>query len=56
VKRVYHMTEDQALDYLAAKSLELRIIDKERGRETVLNQFLIRRFFVQGSNPNKRSP
>jgi trans-feruloyl-CoA hydratase/vanillin synthase len=55
VKRVYHMTEEQALDYLAAKSLELRVTDKERGRDTALNQFLDQKIFRPGLEPYKRS-
>jgi feruloyl-CoA hydratase/lyase len=56
VKRVYHMTEDQALDYLAAKSLELRVTDEERGRDTALHQFLDQKSFRPGLEPYKRSP
>ena len=33
VKNVRNMSDDAALDYLAAKSLELRFLDREKGRE-----------------------
>jgi trans-feruloyl-CoA hydratase/vanillin synthase len=40
VKLVPTMGDDAALDYLAAKSIELRFVDREGGREKGMSQFL----------------
>jgi trans-feruloyl-CoA hydratase/vanillin synthase len=48
IKSVRHMTEDQAVDYLAAKTAELRFLDAERGRDTAMGQFLDKKSFRPG--------
>jgi feruloyl-CoA hydratase/lyase len=40
IKNVRNMGDDAALDYLSAKSLELRFVDREGGREKGMSQFL----------------
>ena len=40
VKNVRDMSDEAALDYLNAKTLELRFVDREGGREQGLKQFL----------------
>lgn len=54
LKNTRHLTEDQALDYLAAKSAELGHIDNERGREKALNQFLDDKSYRPGFGPYDR--
>jgi trans-feruloyl-CoA hydratase/vanillin synthase len=54
VKNVRNMGDDAALDYLAAKSLELRYLDREGGREQGMKQFLDDKTYRPGLNPYNR--
>ena len=46
--------DDAALDYLAAKSTELRYLDREGGREQGMKQFLDDKTYRPGLNPYNR--
>ena len=54
VKNVRNMGDDAALDYLAAKSIELRFLDREGGREQGMKQFLDEKTYRPGLNPYNR--
>jgi trans-feruloyl-CoA hydratase/vanillin synthase len=54
VKHVRSMSEEAALDYLAAKSIELRFVDREKGRERGLSQFLDEKTYRPGLQPYGR--
>jgi feruloyl-CoA hydratase/lyase len=54
VKNVRNMGDDAALDYLAAKSIELRFLDREGGREQGMRQFLDEKTYRPGLNPYNR--
>jgi feruloyl-CoA hydratase/lyase len=54
VKNVRSMSEEAALDYLAAKSLELRFVDREKGRERGMSQFLDEKTYRPGLQPYGR--
>ena len=55
VKNVRNMGEEAALDYLAAKSIELRFLDREGGREQGMKQFLDEKTYRPGLNPYSRT-
>jgi trans-feruloyl-CoA hydratase/vanillin synthase len=50
------MGDDAALDYLAAKSIELRFVDREGGREQGLKQFLDDKTYRPGLGAYQRPP
>lgn len=54
VKNVRNMSDDAAVDYLAAKSLELRFLDSEKGREKGMSQFLDEKTYRPGIQPYNR--
>ena len=54
VKNVRTMGDDAALDYLAAKALELRFLDREGGREKGMSQFLDEKTYRPGFQPYNR--
>jgi trans-feruloyl-CoA hydratase/vanillin synthase len=54
VKNVRNMSDDAALDYLAAKSIELRFLDREKGRDKGLSQFLDEKTYRPGIQPYSR--
>ena len=54
VKNVRNMSDDAAVDYLAAKSLELRFLDQEKGREKGMSQFLDEKTYRPGIQPYNR--
>src|SRR5215470_20124945 len=54
VKHVRSMSEEAALDYLAAKSIELRFVDREKGRERGMRQFLDEKTYRPGLQPYGR--
>ena len=43
-----------AVDYLAAKSIELRFLDREKGREKGMSQFLDEKTYRPGIQPSNR--
>ena len=54
VKNVRNMSDDAALDYLAAKSIELRFLDREKGRDKGMSQFLDEKTYRPGIQPYSR--
>jgi hypothetical protein len=48
IKNVRQMGDDAALDYLAAKSIELRFLDREGGRDQGMKQFLDEKSYRPG--------
>jgi trans-feruloyl-CoA hydratase/vanillin synthase len=54
VKNVRNMASDVAVDYLAAKSIELRFLDREGGREQGMKQFLDDKTYRPGHQPYAR--
>ena len=54
VKNVRNMSDDAAVDYLAAKSIELRFLDREKGREKGMSQFLDEKTYRPGIQPYNR--
>ena len=54
VKSVRDIPVDAASDYLAAKSLELRFIDSEQGRQQGMSQFLDEKTYRPGLQPYQR--
>jgi trans-feruloyl-CoA hydratase/vanillin synthase len=48
------MGDDAALDYLQAKSIELRFLDQEKGRDKGLSQFLDDKTYRPGIGPYAR--
>jgi trans-feruloyl-CoA hydratase/vanillin synthase len=56
IKNVRDMGDDAALDYLAAKSIELRFVDREGGREQGLKQFLDDKTYRPGLGAYQRPP
>ena len=55
VKTVRHMSETQALDYLGAKSLEMKALDVKDGRGRALHQFLDQKSYRPGLKPYDRT-
>ena len=54
LRSVRGMTQDQAMDYLEAKSNALKFIDPEKGREKAMRQFLDEKVFKPGLGEFKR--
>jgi trans-feruloyl-CoA hydratase/vanillin synthase len=54
VKNVRNVPHEQAADYLQAKSLELRFVDREKGREKGMSQFLDDKSYRPGYGPYAR--
>ena len=54
IKAVREIPVDAASDYLAAKSLELRFIDGEQGRQLGMSQFLDQKTYRPGLQPYAR--
>jgi trans-feruloyl-CoA hydratase/vanillin synthase len=54
IKAVRSIPEAQAVDYLAAKSTELRALDREKGREKGMSQFLDEKSYRPGHGPYRR--
>ena len=54
IKAVREIPVDAASDYLAAKSLELRFIDSEQGRQLGMSQFLDQKTYRPGLQPYAR--
>jgi trans-feruloyl-CoA hydratase/vanillin synthase len=54
VKNVRNMSDDAAVDYLAAKSIELRFLDREKGRDKGMSQFLDEKTYRPGIQPYSR--
>jgi feruloyl-CoA hydratase/lyase len=54
VKHVRSVPHEQAADYLQAKSQELRFIDREKGREKGMSQFLDDKSYRPGYGPYAR--
>jgi trans-feruloyl-CoA hydratase/vanillin synthase len=54
IKAVRNIPEAQAVDYLAAKSIELRALDKEKGRDKGMSQFLDEKSYRPGHGPYRR--
>ncbi len=54
IRAVRHMTVDEAQDYLRAKSDALKYIDKEKGREHGMSQFLDDKSYRPGFGPYER--
>jgi trans-feruloyl-CoA hydratase/vanillin synthase len=54
IKHVRDMGDDAALDYLAAKSIELRFLDREGGREQGMKQFLDEKTYRPGLGAYQR--
>jgi trans-feruloyl-CoA hydratase/vanillin synthase len=54
IKAVRNIPEDQAVDYLAAKSNELRAADSEKGRDKGMSQFLDEKSYRPGHGPYRR--
>jgi len=54
IKAVREIPADAAADYLAAKSLELRFIDSEQGRQLGMSQFLDDKTYRPGLQPYQR--
>ena len=54
VKNVRQMGDEAALDYLQAKSLELRFVDREGGREKGMKQFLDEKTYRPGLGAYQR--
>lgn len=54
IRAVRHMTVDQAQDYLRAKSDALKHVDKEKGREHGMSQFLDDKSYRPGFGPYQR--
>ena len=55
VKNVRSIPHEQAADYLQAKSQELRFVDREKGREAGMSQFLDDKSYRPGYGPYARS-
>lgn len=55
IKQVRGMSDRQAIDYLAAKTSELRARDAEAGRQAAMKQFLDEKVFRPGLEPYKRA-
>jgi len=55
VKNVRAVPHEQAADYLQAKSQELRFLDREKGREKGMSQFLDDKTYRPGYGPHARS-
>ena len=49
------MSEAPAVDYLAAKSFELRFLDAEKGRQEGMSQFLDDKTYRPGLGPYQRT-
>ena len=54
LRSVRGMSQDQAMDYLEAKSNALKFIDPEKGREKAMRQFLDEKVFKPGLGEFKR--
>ena len=54
VRSVRGMTQDQAMDYLNAKSDALKFVDPEKGREKAMKMFLDEKVFKPGLGEFKR--
>jgi len=54
VKHVRSVPHEQAADYLQAKSQELRFVDREKGREKGMSQFLDDKSYRPGFGPYAR--
>lgn len=54
LRSVRGMTQEQAMDYLEAKSNALKFIDPEKGREKAMRQFLDEKIFKPGLGEFKR--
>ena len=54
-KTVRTMDYHQAADYLSAKSIEIRQLDREHGREQGMKQFLDDKTYRPGLEPYKRN-
>jgi trans-feruloyl-CoA hydratase/vanillin synthase len=54
VKNVRSVPHEQAADYLQAKSQELRFVDREKGREKGMSQFLDDKSYRPGFGPYAR--
>jgi trans-feruloyl-CoA hydratase/vanillin synthase len=55
VKNVRAVPHEQAADYLQAKSQELRFVDREKGREKGMGQFLDDKSYRPGYGPYSRT-
>jgi trans-feruloyl-CoA hydratase/vanillin synthase len=55
VKNVRTVPHEQAADYLQAKSQELRFVDREKGREKGMGQFLDDKSYRPGYGPYSRT-
>jgi trans-feruloyl-CoA hydratase/vanillin synthase len=55
VKNVRAVPHEQAADYLQAKSQELRFVDREKGREKGMSQFLDDKSYRPGYGPYSRT-
>jgi trans-feruloyl-CoA hydratase/vanillin synthase len=55
VKNVRVVPHEQAADYLQAKSQELRFVDREKGREKGMSQFLDDKSYRPGYGPYSRT-
>lgn len=55
VKNVRAVPHEQAADYLQAKSQELRFVDRDKGREKGMSQFLDDKSYRPGYGPYSRS-